>query len=324
MRALITGGYGFVGRHLASHLVSCGDDVAVTYLPGVEVPQDRDTNQKGVRLPDAVHSFALDVGQKDQVEQLITLAKPDVVYHLAGITTVQQGESDFQKTYQTNVMGPVYCLDTIARKCPQTRFLLVSSSEVYGDPLAGSLPLNEQMALRPISTYGVTKAAAELAAYKSAIRDGVYTVRVRPFPHIGPGQSESFAISSFAKQVAEIALGKKEPKVLVGNLEAKRDYSDVSDIVRGYREAALNGKRGDVYNLCFGKSVSIGSLLQELIKISGKEIAVELDPARVRAIDIADSYGTYDKAHKDFGWKPRIDLSGTMHSILAYWLEVLS
>ncbi|MCC6932168.1 MAG: GDP-mannose 4,6-dehydratase [Deltaproteobacteria bacterium] len=324
MRALITGGYGFVGKHLANHLVSCGDDVAVTYLPGVEVPQDRDSEEKGIRLPAVVQSFALDVAQKDAVEQLIALTKPDVVYHLAAISFVPQGENDSSKIYQANLMGTVHCLDAIAKKSPSTRFLLVSSAEVYGDPLGGSLPLNEQMPLRPISTYGVTKAAAELAAYKAAIREGVYTVRVRPFPHIGPGQSDSFAISSFAKQVAEIALGKKEPKVLVGNLEVKRDYSDVSDIVRGYREAALNGKRGDVYNLCSGKSLTIGSMLQELIKISGKEIEVQPDPARMRAIDIPDSYGSYDKAHKDFGWKPRIDLLGTMHSNLAYWVEMLS
>ena len=148
-------------------------------------------------------------------------------------------------------------------------------------------------------------------------------MRVRPFPHLGPGQDELFAISSFAKQIANIKLGRAEPKIMVGNLEAKRDYSDVSDIVRGYREALVNGTRSEVYNLCSGTSIEIGELLQRLLKVAEVDAEVVVDPDRLRPVDIPDMYGDYTRAHQHFGWKPRIDLEGTLHSVFAYWLEEL-
>jgi GDP-4-dehydro-6-deoxy-D-mannose reductase len=214
-------------------------------------------------------------------------------------------------------------LDSVEKFSPQSRVLFVSSSEVYGEPRPGTLPLKESSELRPISTYGVTKSTADLLAGKYAFRNNVNVIRVRPFPHLGPGQNSCFAISSFARQLAEIKLGKSEPVISVGNLEAKRDYSDVSDIVRGYREAVLNGKRGDVYNLCSGQSIEIGELLQRLIGVAEVEVEVKEDPARMRPVDITDMYGSHEKATRDFGWKPRIDLDGTLHSLFAFWVEQL-
>ena len=320
MKALITGGYGFVGRHLARHLVSCGDDVALTYIPSEQTPEDSSV----FTLPKSVQSVALDVTDREAVFQIVSLFQPDVIYHLAAKTFVPDAENNVFDVFQVNTFGTLNLLEAIATHSKKSRFLFVSSSEVYGEPWPGSLPFSEDTPMRPISTYGVTKSAADVAVFKMSRSDNIHAVRVRPFPHIGPGQSDNFAVSSFAKQVAEIKLGRREPVIKVGNLEARRDYSDVSDIVRGYREAVLNGQRGEVYNLCSGQSVEIGDLLQRLIKVAEVEVEVQVDPDRLRPVDIPDSFGTYNRAQKHFGWKPRIDLEATLHSIFAHWVETLS
>ena len=330
MRNLIIGGYGFAGRHLARHLVECGDDVAVTYLPvksaqGKVVPAEvEEGSLLGVPLPVSAQSLALDVTDREAVGEVIALLRPDAVYHLAGITFVPEGESDFYHVLEVNTWGTIHILEAIRRHSPKTTMLFVSSAEVYGSPRPGGLPLAETSELRPISNYGVSKAAADLAAFKYYSHEKVHVVRVRPFPHIGPGQSESFAISNFAKQVARIKLGLCEPVIEVGNLESKRDYSDVSDIVRGYREALLNGQPGGVYNLCSGKSWGIGELLEKLIKVAEVEVKIETSPDRVRKVDIPDLYGSYEKARRDFGWSPRVELDATLGTIIDYWLEQLT
>lgn len=318
MRALITGGHGFVGRHLAAHLVSCGDDIALTYLPG-----ENDQGNK-VPIPKSAQSLALDVTNRKMVGEVLSLLKPDVVFHLAGISFVPQGESDLRGVFEVNTFGTLNVLDGIKQHSPKSKLLVVSSAEVYGNPRPGGLPLTELSELRPTSSYGVSKASADLAAFKYWYREGVHVVRVRPFPHIGPGQSDSFAISSFAKQVAAVKLKKAEPIIKVGNLEARRDYCDVSDVVRGYREALLNGKPGDVYNFCSGESFGIGELLQMLISLAEVNVEVVQDPSRVRRVDIPDLCGSYARAHKDFGWKPRVEREAMLDGLLSYWLDVLS
>lgn len=323
MRALITGGYGFVGRHLARHLVACGDDIAVTYLPPKEGPGLPGAAGEG-DLPKSAQSLALDITKAAAVEEVISLLKPDAIYHLAGISFVPEGEMDAALVWEVNWRGTLNILDAVHKFSPATALLVVSSAEVYGEPRPGSLPLTELSELRPISNYGVSKAAADLTAYKYAHREKLNLVRVRPFPHIGPGQAASFAVSSFAKQVAQIKLGLIPPAIKVGNLDARRDYSDVSDIVRGYREALLNGKRGDVYNLCSGKSVAVGEILSLLLSTAEVEAEVVRDPERVRPLDIADLYGSGEKARKDFGWAPRIEQEVTLGSIVDYWLEQIS
>lgn len=323
MKVLVTGGYGFAGRHLAQYLVSCGENVAVTYLPSQDNPATTAAPKGGVAIPESAQSFALDLSDRKAVAEIIAVLKPDAIYHLAGISFVPAADVDVFKTFQINTFGTMNLLDALAQSSKHSRILVVSSAEVYGEPRPGTLPLTEQAVLRPVNAYAVSKAAADLAAFKYFFSDHLHVIRVRPFPHIGPGQNEAFSISGFTKQIAEIKLGLKPPKIKVGNLEAKRDFSDVSDIVRGYREALLNGKRGEVYNLCSGQSISIGGMLQKLIKVADVEVEIEVDSSRLRPIDIPDLYGSYDKAQHDFGWKPRIDLEGTLHSLLAYWVEYL-
>lgn len=328
MRALITGGHGFVGRHLAQHLVRCGDDVALTYYPirvegGVISQPEHDTANQ-VPLPRTAQSLALDVSDANAVHNVISLLKPDVVYHLAALSSVPQAEADASMTLQVNLMGVKNVLDAIQLHSPESRFLFVSSAEVYGEPRPGALPYTELSELRPASIYGVSKAAADLLVYKYGYRNGLHVVRVRPFPHVGPGQADTFALSSFAKQVAQIKLGLIKPEIKVGNLEVKRDYSDVSDIVRGYREAMLNGKSGEVYNLCSGQSVELKELVRLLVLRAGQEVTITEDPERTRSVDVPDLYGSFDKANKHFGWKPRVEREAMLDGVLSYWQDLLS
>lgn len=341
MRALIVGGYGFAGRHLAHHLVKCGDDVAITYLPEerTDVLASQDPSAKSsskgakgakakignqIALPQSAQTLALDITDKKAVDQIIALLKPDALYHLAAISSVQEGESIGNKIFDINFFGTVNLLEAIREHSPQTRFLFVSSAEVYGEPRPGTLPIVETAELRPQNAYGVSKAAAELAVFEAHARHGLHTVRVRPFPHTGPGQADRFALSSFAKQIAEIRLKKAEPSIQVGNLEVKRDYSDVSDVVRAYRDAIENGKPGEAYNICSGEGKSISDLLQLLISCAGVEVEIVQDPDRVRAVDVTEVYGSSQKAQRDFGWKPRVEREASMDSLLAYWMEAIS
>lgn len=320
MRSLITGGCGFVGRHLANFLVQCGDDVAVTYLPGSDEKDAAET----IALPRTAQTIALDVTDEAAVSNLIKLSKPDAIYHLAAQAFVPSAEKSQRQAFEVNSFGVLNVLNAIVSHSRDTRFLCVSSGEVYGEPRPGSLPFTEMTPLRPATVYGITKATADLTTFQYAFKYGIHAVRVRPFPHLGPGQSDKFAMSSFAKQLALIKLGKAESVLRVGNLEAKRDYSDVSDIVRGYYEAMLNGTPGEVYNLCSGKSYEIRELLDKLIAIAGVEVEIIPEQSRMRDIDILEAYGSYERAQREFGWRPRIDLNGTLHSLFAYWVEILS
>ena len=319
MRALVIGGYGFVGRHLAQHLVSCGDDVALTYTVDRrdDVISARLLKDQGeIAVPRVVQSMALDITDADAVSKLVSLLKPDVIYHLAALSFVPDAEKSPSLAFSVNTTGTINIVEAIKSHSPETRLLFVGTSQSYGTPRPGVLPITENSELRPGNVYALTKTYADLACYTSVVRDSLHIVRVRPFQHTGPGQSPIFAISSFAKQVAQIKLGKAPPQVSVGNLDIKRDYCDVSDIARGYREAALNGKSGEVYNFSFGQSVSLDSLLRLLITRAGIDIEIVVDPARVRPVEAQDVYGTYAKAHKEFGWRPRVSHEAMLDSLL--------
>lgn len=329
MRVLVTGGAGFAGTHLAKHLVECRDDVALTYLPMKNETNKSITGSaldeaRKNAVPRSVQHIALDICKPEEVRQVLSLMQPDVIFHLAAISFVPSGEDLVREVFEVNTMGTLNLLEAVKDCCPQAKVLLVSSSEVYGIPRPGTLPLTEQTELRPVSTYGVTKAAAEHLGYKYSVRDGLHVISVRPFPHVGPYQEDRFALSSFAKQAAEIKLGKREPVIEVGNIEVKRDFSDVSDIVRGYREAVMNGRNGEIYNLCSGNSYILSDLISMLLKQASVEAEVRVDESRVRATDIPEHIGSYAKAAKDFGWKPRVEVEAMLGSLFAYWLETLS
>ena len=316
MKALVTGGHGFAGKHLAHHLDACGDDVILSYRPGAQ--------SDASELPKRAQSVALDVADAGAVTQLIAVLQPDIVYHLAALSFVPEAEKNPAQVYDVNAFSSLSILDALSHSNSEARFLLVSSAEVYGEPRPGALPISETEELRPVSVYGASKAMAEVACHRYSHKENLQVIRVRPFPHIGPGQSDRFALSSFARQVASVKLGLSGPVIKVGNLEARRDYTDVSDIVRGYREAVLNGKNGEVYNLCSNRSQPMAEYLQQLISLAGCEVEVVVDEARVREIDVSDNAGSYDRAQRHFGWKPRAEREAMLDGLLTYWLEQLA
>jgi len=331
MRALITGGLGFVGAHLSRHLVDCRDDVAVSYLPDkADVTNSKTPELKKLEeqrkqfMPRQVQQVALDVTNREHLEQILTLMKPDVIYHLAALSFVPTSEDNSEVVYQVNTFGTLNLLESVKKCSPTSRVLVISSSEVYGVPRLASLPFSESSELRPFSTYGASKAASEMICHKFVARDNLQVVICRPFAHVGPLQEDRYSLSSFAKQIALIKLGKKPAVLEVGNLDVKRDFSDVSDIVRGYRECALNGRVGEIYNLCSGNPLLLSDLVNSLIKLAGVEIEIKVDESRLRSVDMPEHYGSNQKAAKEFGWKPRVEVEAFLGGLLTYWLETLN
>lgn len=310
MRALVTGACGFVGGYLVRRLVESGDAVVGTTLPGLPARTY------------ACETMPLDVTDPEACRRAVREIAPDVVYHLAGMAFVPEAESDFARALAINVGGP----DNIIRACVESgrpaTVLVVSSADLYGRIAAADLPLSETTIIRPANNYGLTKALAELVPARYAAASQVRTVIARPFNHIGPGQNERFVTSNFARQIALIAAGKAEPILRVGNLDARRDFTDVRDIVAGYQLAALKGR--GTYAFCSGAAVSIRSILEKLISIAGVEVTIELDPARLRPSDTPELYGSFAKAERELGWRPKMTLDQTLADIYAAWRRVVS
>jgi len=293
MKSLVTGAYGFVGRYLCKHLKSFGDSVVGTHIE----PQAPFAEIEGRQL---------DITQYNQCIKVLEEVKPDVIYHLAGLAFAPDAEENFEKALKINVLGThnvVRAAHILGLKC---RFLFISSSEVYGKILPEDLPISEKTPVRPFNNYSLSKLMAEEVVRRYERLGNISAVIVRPFNHIGPGQSPQFV-----EQIAKIT----EPgtAVKVGNLDAKRDFSDVRDIVRAYRMAAHKGE--GIYNLGSGKSVSINEILDTLIKISEKKITIETDPLRMRASEVPDLFCDYSKAEKEFGWKPEVSLEESLEGV---------
>lgn len=310
MRALVTGATGFVGDHLVRHLVESGDEVVGTYIPAAGLPPFEKVA--------GCEYLKCDVTEANTVTSIVSRFRPDAVYHLAAIAFVPEAEDDFNRTLAINVGG----VNNVVRACHLAQLgsalLFISSAEVYGRTVAKNLPLTEETPINPANNYSLSKAMGELVVHRYAQFGYVRGIIARPFNHIGPKQNDRFVVSSFARQLARIAKGDVEPIIRVGNLTAQRDFSDVRDIVRAYRLAVLNGS--GVFNLCSGQAVPISQILEDLIEISGVEVKVEQDPARMRASETPILYGSYAKAERELGWRPQIDLKESLRDVYNMWL----
>lgn len=309
MRALVIGAAGFVGKHIVEHLLEQGDQVFAGTLKE-PIPQ----------LPNS--TFSVDITDAASTAELIQRTRPDVVYHLAGISFVPEAEAHFDKTLLVNVGGTANVLRQAHLYSKDTKVIFVSSAEVYGQVKQGDLPIRENTPLRPANNYSLSKRMAELVAERYVRQGALKCTIVRPFNHIGPGQDARFVASSFAQQLACIALGKSPAVLRVGNLEARRDFSDVRDIVRAYRMLA-NGP-GGVFNLGSGVPRSIQSLLDTLIRVSGVAVRIEQDPDRMRGPEVPELFTSFAKAEAAVGWKPAIPFERSLEEIYRYWLDVES
>jgi GDP-4-dehydro-6-deoxy-D-mannose reductase len=310
-RILVTGASGFVGRHLLRAIAESRPDWAVTGWYLGEEPKS----------PPNVRWTAVDLQSPAAVSACVSDAAPTQVVHLAAAADVGGSFTNAHQTWSINVMGTLNLLEATLKHAPDANLLLVSSSEVYGDSFNAGVPLDESAPLSPQNPYAASKAAAELLA-RTYIKRGLKLAIARPFNHIGPGQSEHFAVSAFARQLARIEAGLQAPELRVGNLDAQRDFTDVRDIVRGYIALASTSEQwepGLTVNLCSGTSRRIGDVLEELIELSGIAVKIVPDPARLRPADIPLAAGTADTARKLVGWQPVIPWRDTLRSVIADW-----
>lgn len=306
MRALITGACGFVGKYLISHLLEHGDQVLGTV-----------SHEK--LLDSSFACKVLDVTNRDQCSKIISEFDPEVIYHLAGISFVPEAEANFDQALQVNVNGTSNIVRTCHLLQTGTTIVFVSSAEVYGKVTPGDLPLTESAPLRPANNYSLSKLMAELVMERYDRLGYVRSLIVRPFNHIGPGQNERFVTSSFAKQLASIVKHNQPRVIEVGNLDAARDFSDVQDIIKGYRLAALKGQ--GIYNLGSGEAVTIQQILDLLIEIAGVKVEIKYMPDRMRPSEVPVIYGSCEKAKQELGWEPQISLRQSLEKVYQYWYD---
>lgn len=304
-RILVTGASGFVGRHLLALLAGEGGTIWAWAR----------------RLPAAAGSAggqviwrAVDVLDRDAVRAGMGEARPVEVYHLAGEADVAGSWRDPATSLQTNVIGTHRVLDALRELGLAARVLVPGSATVYA-PAQG--PLSEESALAPSSPYALSKLAQELLARRAAEEDGQAVIVARAFNHIGPGQSPSFAAASFALQIAAIERGQAPPVIAVGNLDARRDLTDVRDTVRAYRLLMAHGVPGVPYNVCSGRAYAVREILDGLRRLSSAAVEVRVDPARLRPDDTPLVLGSPARLQARTGWTPRIAIDETLRDVLA-------
>ena len=299
MRVFITGIEGFVGRHLAVVLREAGHEVTGSAL------------SRGDRN-DLVE---LDIRDPDRVLRVIGAARPEVVFHLAGEASVSVSFRRPVETFEANGAGALHVLEACRRTSPG-RVVLVTSCEVYGDPDPAAGPAPETRVMAPISPYGGSKADQELLGEQYARTFGLDVVRVRAFPHTGPGQAETYLFPSVARRIAEAEAGGGPATVTVGNVDVVRDLLDVRDVVRAYLLLMERGRAGEAYNVCGGRGRILRELLEELCGLSRVPVLLEVDRSRRRPAEAAWMVGDPSKLESETGWRPRIGWTETASDLL--------
>jgi GDP-4-dehydro-6-deoxy-D-mannose reductase len=321
LKVLVTGAGGFVGHHLIAALdkvLAPGSEIVAGYS---KATASAPVQGEGVATRIGVRAVGLDVTDDVQVSGVLRAERPTHVVHLAAIAAVTAATRDPRMTWNVNLNGTLNIALAVRAECPECRIVFSGSSEIYGASFKAGLPLDESSELQPVNPYASSKAAADLMLGQMA-RQGLKAIRLRPFNHTGPGQSEDFAIPSFAAQIARIERGLSEPAIRVGSLDAMRDFLDVHDVVDAYVAAVLRADDlpvGCVMNLASGKPRRIGDMLDSLLAMSDTRIEVTPDPARFRPSDTPLVVGDSRRAHALLGWQPRRDIEDTLRSVLDYW-----
>jgi GDP-4-dehydro-6-deoxy-D-mannose reductase len=302
VRALVTGASGFVGRHLVAALREDGAEVFASGGPH-DAPAP---------------SPAIDLSDGTTIRNALDSARPTHVFHLAAQTFVPDSLASPEATYRANVIGTALVAQAIrdyaAASQTMPRLLFTSSAEVYGARAPQDFPLQEMLDLRPANPYAASKAAAEAIVQGEVRSFGLDAIVARAFNHIGPGQSDRFVVPAFASQLARIAHG-APPVLLVGNVDAARDFLDVRDVARAYVALARSGERGEVYNVCSGNAVTIRDVLRELVTIAHVPVEIREDPARLRPSDVPLFVGSAQKLRERTGWTPEIALGRSLRDV---------
>ncbi len=320
MKILITGATGFVGSHLIDSLL--GKDEVTIYA--TRRHRSNVENVGHLTNLQQVKWLTMDITDSHSVLRLIEECKPDLCFHLCAQSFVPESWNAPQETMTTNIIGTINLLEAIKTVSPETRIQIAGSSEEYGMVKEDELPISENNPLRPLSPYGVSKVGEDLLGYQYFMSYGLKTVRTRGFNHTGPRRGETFVCSNFAKQIAEIEKGKRENTIGVGNLDARRDFTDVRDMVSAYWLSLQKGKPGEVYNICSGKCLSMREVLDTLLQISGAKVNIKPDPERLRPSDVPVLLGDSRKFRKQTGWEPKIPFEKTLEDILNHWREMIA
>jgi len=305
-RVLVTGATGFVGRHLVRLLRERGDRVFGTCFPDHPGCGDRDL----------VH---IDLRLEDGTERAVSEASPDWVFHLAAVSNVRRSWERRRETIETNLLGTSNLFEAVRKRAPSARVLFLSSSDVYGVHADRTTPFKEEDVASIVNPYSFTKVAGELLSRFYVEVEKLDVVVARSFPHTGPGQTADFVFSDWASQVARIERGEAPPLLEVGNLDVRRDYSDVRDVVRAYVLLLEKGRRGETYNVCSGRTVSLREGLEALISMSARLVKVRQDPARLRKTDIPYLAGDGSKLRRETGWAAEILFPRTLADLLESW-----
>ena len=303
MRAFITGINGFVGAHLSRLLLSKNLEVY-----GIDTSENFGRDEK-------VEYYNIDLLDSEKLKKTIDSIKPELVFHLAGISSVKKSYNQPELCKKINVDGTKNLLDAVIKAKINPRILVVSSAEVYGVP--ESVPTKETANLNPKNPYAESKKEQEELCKR--YMEKLQIIISRSFQHTGPGQKPLFATSDFAKQIAEIEKGIKEPIIRVGNLEARRSFTDVRDIVKAYYLSIQKCIPGETYNIGSGKVYSIKEALDMLLSMSNVKIEVRIDPKKIRPSDIPIQVGDSAKFRSQTGWQPNIPFEKTLKDLLGFW-----
>ncbi len=317
MEVLVTGAGGFVGGHLLAYLSRSSNLSLHGTLIG-EAERRPGLAEICPRL------WVVDLRDPEAVRDLITKVRPERIFHLAGQAYVPRSFDDPWETLETNIRGTLNLLQAVHELKIPARVLVVSSAEIYGAVQPDQLPLTEDTPFSPSSPYSVSKIAQDMLALQYALTHRVFTIRTRPFNHIGPRQNNRFAIPNWASQIAEAELGRHEPAVYVGYLGAARDFTDVRDVVRAYALALENGEPGAVYNVCSGKAHTMQTILDKLVALSKVPIQIRVDRERFRVADIPVLVGDCRRLQDRTGWQPEISIDQSLRDVLDEWRQRVS
>jgi GDP-D-mannose dehydratase len=306
-KGLVIGAAGFVGRYLVREMRNNKIETFVTKLPHEKFTEE------------SVNVYDLDILDKDAIVNILYEIQPDYIFHLAAQSSVGVAWKNPLLTVDVNIKGSINLMDAVRELFYKPRVLLIGSGEEYGYIKPEETPIPEDNLLRPGNIYAATKACQNMIGGIYAKAYDMDLMMVRAFNHIGPGQAPLFVVSDFCKQVAEIEKGIREPVIMVGNLAAKRDFTDVRDVVKAYVKLIKQGSPGETYNVGSGSAQEIRQILEKVIAMSDVDIKVETDPNKIRPVDVPIIEADITKLNTLTGWKPEISVEQTICETLDYW-----
>lgn len=307
-KGLVIGAAGFVGSYLIKELQEgCNMQVSATKLPHEQL------------VAEGAGIYNLDIMNKEEIVSLLFEIRPDFIFHLAAQSSVGVAWKNPGLTVDVNIKGAINVMDAVRELYYKPRVLLIGSGEEYGHIRPGETPIKEDNLLRPGNIYAATKACQNMIGNIYAKAYDMQLMMVRAFNHVGPGQAPMFVVSDFCKQVVEIEKGLRESVMKVGNLAAKRDFTDVRDVVKAYGKLIQAGEAGETYNVGRGKAIAIQELLDLIVSKSTADIKVEIDPAKLRPVDVPIIEADITRIKELTGWEPQIPLEQTIQETLDYW-----